>query len=1228
MIAINSPELRQLAMSLSKYDSKTTIARLAGLLTVPSLQANTFRLETAVHLAVAFCGGNLKPGARDLDKWLNGELGNSPVGYSEDSAEDVFVSNVETPEGNRRLFEGNWSSNDYFAQLVIEILRIPDAPHDCRDLLEPVFALLKLSDHVAERAGLQRWCAESSTPRGNVNIPSAREMSDRVHAVTFLDRDLEALDISRDVLAPFILRDEDQQVLAAEIVWHTSLERRPLVDFGNELVLALPHAVSPAIIRFVLAELLRLGFLTGFSEALREIQAQQIQQEGISDLRRHVKFVEVPEPEEGTTPPLHTLLFKHDLDKYIHVVLLHDRLDHLHARGLSSAIDYPQPMQTGLRTYLKKVADYCLSELGCTEGTTLLVLGGLGRGFQLSLGQWPNRQRLSLIRMPDLLMLASEPDRPLTRYLKCIKQRKWAEGEGVRWSNLGGDYNFYCCWRQSEYRLIPHELTPASGSRLVVSSDFMAPVREQVRKLANRHVLQIADGSYVPVRRFHTGANFKSLRERPIYASVSHLELGMLAGAVETSRGTSWLLVESMKDDKKRGRFHWEIWRSFIDLYDRLVFEAEALHPDAQAGPIAIYLDLRDVVLPDDYAYYQATATVEDPVVIFLRARRTAAIRFPPNFLQLFRQPENKGEKWLLGGVAKGLLGLLQEPNTEVKVSIIEDLTNQVISNSGLRILHAFDVYDPVEQLRETKSEHPIFLAPEDYAFWNLKLSDGCTPAGTGAVIASKDENNAFLHCVVKKIWGQLRKQLQQLDRASVIRQAIRVHEAVSHDRNHWRRTAQAVLALYSSIEDVFAVAEKRETDRAIAGLSARTLLEMAVCECPEERGRELSRWELDELIAKVSLLFQVAAESDAIHDDLVTPRIKLHPNGEYNMERSFLDAVVKPFLSAYERGGFKDSADRYSELYKMAPPGARTRLDEVYSPGLISAFRAEFGLTIDDAVGGFAELLDLAVECDSIAVEATLGGIKDRLASYRGFSSDTSEAFIRAFSIFHRPAWDKPPQGFVMRDIQPWRFSRRLSALVRPLLIFGKQNRDKVFYGVGSLRLGLGYLLSRIEEGHLPQKFFTSEEMKQYIGAVNDKKGHVFAQTVSDQLRETGWQTRVEVQMTELGAPAVFGDVDVLAWKPSGEIRIVECKRLQLARTFAEIAEICRRFRGEAKDELHKHLRRIAWIKANPAGLQPIVGFLPNPDCIDDRLVTNTHVPMTYLTSLPIESGKIGPLE
>ena len=69
---------------------------------------------------------------------------------------------------------------------------------------------------------------------------------------------------------------------------------------------------------------------------------------------------------------------------------------------------------------------------------------------------------------------------------------------------------------------------------------------------------------------------------------------------------------------------------------------------------------------------------------------------------------------------------------------------------------------------------------------------------------------------------------------------------------------------------------------------------------------------------------------------------------------------------------------------------------------------------------------------------------------------------------------------------------------------------------------------------------------------------------------------------MTELGASSELGDIDVLAWNRTGNVLLIECKRLKLARTVAEIAEICRRFRGEANDELDKQMRRFKRVAEN----------------------------------------------
>jgi len=314
--------------------------------------------------------------------------------------------------------------------------------------------------------------------------------------------------------------------------------------------------------------------------------------------------------------------------------------------------------------------------------------------------------------------------------------------------------------------------------------------------------------------------------------------------------------------------------------------------------------------------------------------------------------------------------------------------------------------------------------------------------------------------------------------------------------------------------------------------------------------------------------------------------------------------------------------------LYERRRPTKRVRADEIYSADFIRAFKAEFGMNPDEAMEGFGELMDLAIECDSVVVETTLGKLRKRLISERGLAPDICNAFFKTFGLFHRLEWDQPPAGFIKKDLSPWRFNRRLSLTVRPLLIFGGRDEDKVIYGVGSFFQGVGHLIQRTENGQLPPEFFTTGRMKEYVGSVNDERGHAFAKSVAGKFAKDGWNVRYEVEMTELGASSELGDIDVLAWKPDAKVLLIECKRLRLARTVAEIAEICRRFCGEAKDELVRHVKRVGWVMKHLSSLEPIIGFTPEMTQIDARLVTNTHVPMTYLTSLPIPARKIGPLK
>src|SRR5262245_59432463 len=90
---------------LRKKEPIRTAATFAGLLITPELQANCIRIETLIHLSVAYCDGRGIP-MQGFTRRSFKSLGDGYCGMMEDPAEDVFVTLVNTSKGNFRIFEG------------------------------------------------------------------------------------------------------------------------------------------------------------------------------------------------------------------------------------------------------------------------------------------------------------------------------------------------------------------------------------------------------------------------------------------------------------------------------------------------------------------------------------------------------------------------------------------------------------------------------------------------------------------------------------------------------------------------------------------------------------------------------------------------------------------------------------------------------------------------------------------------------------------------------------------------------------------------------------------------------------------------------------------------------------------------------------------------------------------------------------------------------------------
>ena len=1231
MIQLNLPDLKVLSNSLQKYDFKNTVSQFAGLLTVPSLQANTVRIDLLVHLATIHCKGKRRARLEQINMWLNQSFAKSYIPFLEDPVENVFISNIATPEGNFRIFEGIWESNDYFLQAVIDTLIGNKSFHDLNELIEPIFALMRLSDCIAERLKLKRWCSDESAPQGTVNIVPDLGISGRARAITFTREDLKSIGVNRKSLKPFILTPKDRDCLREEIIGNSSLERYPLIEFDEELVFALPHAASPAVRRFVLTFLRQLDHLNEFATAIADYQMGQIKKEVLPRIQLKVgknNFQNqlVPPKPDSQIPSIHSCVGTYDIDKFIHIVLLHDRLDHAEYQGLDSMMQYSDELNENLTDYLQKISNYGRSLPEFRSGTTLIVMGGIGRGFMLGFRNFSDNWNVSIIGISDSLMLAREPGESVTKFLKCMEQRKWTEKQGIEFFNVNGDYNFYCYWRRNNYQLIPRDMRVEDGVKIALENDFVQPVRRDIRERVDFHSIPTTSGLHLPVNRFNTDSFFKSIENRPIYGSLEHFRAGKIAGVVETSRGYHWLVLKPRQADERIRGLLYNTWSGFLELFEKLVNEIETHFPKSLKHVTEICLNFDNVEFPEFFEDLCPMDSIAEPIVTVNNSRQIAEVEFASKFLFHFTQPENKGELLFISAVAKGLMCLHQGIQKLENESGLHDITERVIGNPDSRVLHAFPSYDPVEHFFETVPSDLSFNLPlEDFVFSKLKLANDCAPDCNSHFIQTKCECVKFLNNVVDEVWKRLQILLKKLDRKSVIVEALKVHESKLYERDQWNRTSKALLALHGSEENVVAIAESQESERVKISLSLRTIIEIAICECPKTGGRYLSQWDLDALVANTMLLLEVATDSDAVYKDLIDPpQIEIHENGEYTIDRDYKESIIKPFFADHYEKIFEKNVAEYSSIYQINNSTQNTQVEEFYDEHFLDAFHAEFGFTLQNAIDGFATLFKLAIDSESNVIVTSIGELIAEMSEFKHLPIDVCYKFIRAFGIVHRPKWDQPPYGFKVRDIYPWRYQRRLSTTVRPVLVFGECENDEVIYGVGSMKRGLLHMFHEMERGGFPNEFFESEEMKKYVGRKNDKRGHEFANRVAQHLNLQGWKTCTEVQMKQLGAHAKLGDVDVLAWNSSKQVQVIECKNLRFARTVSEIAEICDRFRGGVEDELGKHVNRIDWIKSNPVGLQKIVGFIPDKKIIEGKLVTSTRVPIMYLESLPIPTDQI----
>lgn len=1189
----------KLVKRLENFSFSAVANAVGGLLTLPENQPATFRLEALISLAAAYAQGVKEPTAVHLREWLNDILLLDPIGKFEDPVEDVFVSNVPCWNGNARLFDGLWGDNDTGVEAAVwAVMKLKDRPW-AAETLDCCMALLTLSEKVANRADVARYTMSTGEPARPVRIVTANLKKAEGH-VRFSTSDLFKLNLTPKRLKPFVLMDVDRAPLADQTIGNSSIERKPLVWDGANIVVALPTAIGAAIRRFVLEQARAVGDLGSVEEVMRDTQFSELHEFGLTGLRADP--IRAP---ELFADNCYDLIATFDKGAYLHFVYVGDNLAKVLDHGLRSLHD--------VRGEVVDRADTVAAERAAREdyrrGLTIIVHGGVGRGFAIPFKKTPPTSwHCVAIGFADLSRFGWEHGFSALRIWKVADQEERLPGRGYQLRNINGFPNLYGFLRSQSMAMVPDNASPGT---MTLAPGHVAGIRGHLRSVLDKHVVMgpMRD-QWLEVRRSATDVFFKEVKNLPLYVSPVDLARSTLASCIETASRPWWIAAEYGASTATGRSIQYQFWDMAQNWMVRVAPRLDKWFPDLPDGPMSYRLELPDVDLFDpDKAFASSEfgkpdVKVEDGVVVI-----TCGV----DQLAAFARAENVGERQIIAAFKKGAAMIT---GSNIEDDEFAAFALAVVRSERARFFHMIPPRLPRMMVYAAAGlGRPRLLQDEDVAWGRLGLAGLAGWTGGAGQLSSQDAPKV-LSSAVDAIWQRMKAVITGLDRDSLVTMALVNHDAVAWDRHNWEQTASALLALYDDAVDVVAASNRLEGQRSVAGLGSRVIAEMAVCASPVWGGRPATHADFDTLLADVMILIECANQADAIHWKLVSSPPVVNNNGSLTFDTSFLEAEQRPYLEAHGELAFRGAAGSYQGIF--AAPGESKELD--LDQRFLKAVEDEYGIGLEALARVVIELSYEAATQRTNVLRLARSEVIERLAgAAEDFAAVDAQRAYDALTLRPREQWDEPkPVGAKARDWYPWRFSRRLSLLQRPMVQIGV-DEDPLVLVLPSLMDNFVQRLFMAEAGSLPMDLYSSPAMRSWIGTAVDREGHEFNELVAAELKALGWETRSDVKMTELGGTKGFGDVDVLAWDPaSGVVVAIECKRLQMARSIGEIGERLAEYAevasiGAPRTPIQKHLDRLNFLRSNPAGLARVIGIPTARIILRSALVTDHLVPMQF---------------
>lgn len=1214
-----SGQLPELLGDIRKSERKTSLAALGALLLQPDLQSNSLRIEGLVHLVDAYANGSDCPTDAALSSWFE-QLG-LYVGHLEDPAEDVFVGYVGTSVGGFRVLEGLWEGNSFYTEVVLRAVEKIPADDIKNTLLRPAYTLLRLSEILAERTCVKRYQMGSDLNHDELPKEIAKCVCGNSNLVTITNEELSAAGIDKGLLRPFI-RSERAGV-ETNFLENSILHKQPLLDVEDGVMLVLPTAVGMAIRLFVITSLDSWGLLPNFQRVLCAIYAEFFEDQSL--LGRSAK---VPMGPIGNDIFSGGLIEEFDEGRYFHFLPIIPSLNGISERGMVNVSELRMHLGEHVDEQCASAFETVAQQDGFVEIVHIICIGGVGEGITIPLSAKDTEQsRKVTLSAHDLRTLSDLQDFDLAEIIRVLDMRDQDREHGISVMNVNGFINLVGWLRANDgFTLPPHiegvELGDGLPFLLNFDSNMQRNLRAEAYSTRDAHYETFVDGSQSLVWLYGE-SYFPEDDQYPVYVEpVMRGNHGMrlLVKCGEKLLWATTIVDESVHHHIRIQKF--EIIKTWLPRIANALPESPiiAAMPPNLLVEVAFNLEPRmsRSDSPVSNAFDLTMDQVRDlPLEIEIEPidAHTIRLNVPSSFDKKCFLKENIAEAMLIEAFVKALSELA---DYSLSNSELQELVSAIVPNTQARQAHTFLVNNFRQSMTGRLPPIPK-ISIQDHARMTVSEAWQYHSKEDGFEINGKDECLRFLNAATQGAIDKLVAELSVFNREVLLHQITEYYEAINNDKERWRITASASVALRKDQDAAREVIAQHEGMLARGLTGCRILMEAGLCEAQGSGGRKPGCLDIERLILRALHVFQLGGFSDGVFWDVTSPTVHISPQGQIQIDQSFHREVVELMALKVAKSNIDRSIKEYG-IQNETPKSDDATDEELDERGckFMDALVAEWGLDLDTVLLGVQTL-----ELEGMNRRKPVFALsKDEIVQTLGTKLTSSEitAFMDNFIFVQRAKWQVIPNG-KPDEMFPWRFRRKSSVLRQPILDISSGDLSSYLIVPGLIEEAVRHQFGLMYEGAVRVSNLRSQEMKHWVEVeIGHRESIRFEKRMAERIGTLGVDVKTSVKLTQILKKSLdqnFGDIDILAWDTeTGIVWVVECKNVALRKTPGELGEQLLNFRGETRDgkrdQLKKHLDRVDLLRAN---LDSLREFLELTDVSDVRsvLLFPNPVPMQY---------------